>query len=496
MLLLWGGNFNKLFMKKYGVILFTIFTASYAYTLFEHKEIFADAGGLCGAFTAETESPSVIYYNPAGLFDIPKLGFYFSYTNLYSLPQLQNNTLSLCADLEFLGKVGLLYNNFGFELYKENFLSLSYANGFSEKISFGLSLKLLALEIKHYGDKFLTSADFGVLSKPTQKLLLGFVVKNINIPYISPQEKVYHTLVAAAQYRALEEVYTYFDIVKPTNEKIFARIGEEIKLKVLRDAIFILRAGIESVSDNKPAKYSVGFGVNYLLQKNSMLTIDYSYIYHTVLGGQHIASVAVNFGVKEKIVVEPLSVNVKQPSKIKRATKQLPTKPININTATVEELTQLPGIGPSTAEKIVEYRQQIGKFTSVEQLLDVPRIGTVTLQRIKPYITLGEEEIKQKPVEDKLPVELTPAEPTPQQRQIQQPSLPSVVDIQKKEEKYNINTISVEQLEKLGFTSIDAKNIVRYRTKVGKFKSVEELYKIPNIDYKILDRIKPILVAE
>ena len=49
---------------------------------------------------------------------------------------------------------------------------------------------------------------------------------------------------------------------------------------------------------------------------------------------------------------------------------------ININTASTEELTTLPGIGPATAESIVKYREQNGPFESIEQLTIVKGIGT------------------------------------------------------------------------------------------------------------------------
>jgi len=61
---------------------------------------------------------------------------------------------------------------------------------------------------------------------------------------------------------------------------------------------------------------------------------------------------------------------------------------IDINTAGVEELDELPEVGPSTAESIIEYRQNNGRFTSVDELEEVPGIGPATLEKIEPFATV------------------------------------------------------------------------------------------------------------
>ena len=62
---------------------------------------------------------------------------------------------------------------------------------------------------------------------------------------------------------------------------------------------------------------------------------------------------------------------------------------ININQATEEDLILLPGIGETLAKRIVEYRDQNGPFTLLEDLQKVSGIGQVRFDRILDYITLG-----------------------------------------------------------------------------------------------------------
>lgn len=66
-----------------------------------------------------------------------------------------------------------------------------------------------------------------------------------------------------------------------------------------------------------------------------------------------------------------------------------PEGKININTASAEELTTLPGIGPSYAQRIVEHREKNGPFKRPEDLLAVRGIGDKTFERIRDRITVG-----------------------------------------------------------------------------------------------------------
>jgi competence protein ComEA len=71
------------------------------------------------------------------------------------------------------------------------------------------------------------------------------------------------------------------------------------------------------------------------------------------------------------------------------ATKKPPLKPININTANSEELQEVPGIGPATAEKILQMRKSYGTFKTVDDLLAIKGIGKKRLEKMRKYLTVS-----------------------------------------------------------------------------------------------------------
>jgi competence protein ComEA len=71
--------------------------------------------------------------------------------------------------------------------------------------------------------------------------------------------------------------------------------------------------------------------------------------------------------------------------------KAMPTGKININSATVTELSSLPGVGPRLAARIVEYRQKAGGFKTTQELLNVRGVGEKNFSKLQPHLTAGEK---------------------------------------------------------------------------------------------------------
>ncbi len=66
-----------------------------------------------------------------------------------------------------------------------------------------------------------------------------------------------------------------------------------------------------------------------------------------------------------------------------------PASPVNLNSASVAQLQTLPGIGASTAQRIVDYRQKNGSFKKIEELMNVKGIGEKSFLKLKSAITVG-----------------------------------------------------------------------------------------------------------
>jgi competence protein ComEA len=71
------------------------------------------------------------------------------------------------------------------------------------------------------------------------------------------------------------------------------------------------------------------------------------------------------------------------------AKKKPPAQPVNINTANSEQLQQVPGIGPATAQKILQMRKSYGAFKSVDDLLAIRGLGQKRLDKMRKYLTVG-----------------------------------------------------------------------------------------------------------
>jgi competence protein ComEA len=91
------------------------------------------------------------------------------------------------------------------------------------------------------------------------------------------------------------------------------------------------------------------------------------------------------------LAAAPLATGQEGLPKETRRTADAPAAAIDINQATVEDFSKLPGIGPKLARRIVAFREKHGPFRRVEDLLAIRGIGHKKWKKIRPYLRVGAE---------------------------------------------------------------------------------------------------------
>jgi comEA protein len=125
----------------------------------------------------------------------------------------------------------------------------------------------------------------------------------------------------------------------------------------------------------------------YLVSAHSMKRFDYS------------SSDSV-FAARSRLLNSPESISVKGGSHLVAADTGNYPDPfdsteedggkVHLNTATKQQLQTLPGVGEATADLILSYREKHGRFKSLDDLTNVHGIGPKKIERLRPYVTLGE----------------------------------------------------------------------------------------------------------
>lgn len=95
--------------------------------------------------------------------------------------------------------------------------------------------------------------------------------------------------------------------------------------------------------------------------------------------------------VRQPTAEEPAAASQEKPAEESHPDSLLPGEAIDVNTADAYELRRLPGIGEKRAQDIIAYREEHGPFRTVDELTEVSGIGPVILENLREYVTVGDE---------------------------------------------------------------------------------------------------------
>lgn len=160
---------------------------------------------------------------------------------------------------------------------------------------------------------------------------------------------------------------------------------------------------------------------------------------------------------------------------------------VDVNTATAEELDTLPGIGPSTAAKIIAYRTEHGPFKTVDELDNVSGIGPATLADIRDLVSIG------KGGEAAAATSSSEAstKSSASSASAAAPSSSAPADVGSCT-VVNINTADAAALDTLnGVGPSTAAAIIESRTTEGLFTTCDELDRVKGIGPSTLEKIRP-----
>jgi len=266
------------------VIIILVLSFRVSYSQFELLDVGAKPISMGGAFTSLANNSNAVYYNPAGISQLPfrEVSIFYSPAP-FGLKELANGSVNFVEPTKF-GAFGLSAKTYGFELYKEITATLTYANNYNRKIYYGANINYYNLKIQNYGSASAFGIDIGAMAYLTDFLRWGFSAFNLNRPSIGTQNdklpQVYRTGLSV---QPRTDLNFALDVEKDTRYTASVKAGIEY---TLYDMIS-LRAGIGT----EPTKFSGGVGFSY-----SLFEVDYGFYNHQDLGLTHQGTITINFG--------------------------------------------------------------------------------------------------------------------------------------------------------------------------------------------------------
>jgi len=258
--------------------------ACVSFAQFENTDIGARQVSLNGAFTSLADNSFAIFYNPSGLGQTKYREFALFYSPApYGLTDLSTAAITYSEPFKF-GTIGAAFKTYGFELYRENTFTASYANDFRKIMYIGANLNIYNLSIQNYNSATAPGIDIGAMAYLAKFLQWGFIGKNITGTKIGEsKEKITQVYRTGFTYQPLDYLRIATECEKDVRYPVSIRGGLEYNVIEYID----LRFGAGS----EPSVFSAGIGINY-----DLFSFDYGFSKSEDLGFTHLGTVTVNFG--------------------------------------------------------------------------------------------------------------------------------------------------------------------------------------------------------
>jgi len=236
-----------------------------------YPQIGARAAGTGGtALTAEDVYSA--YNNPGAFGAMEKTSVGLNYENRYLLKELSTQSLAFGYHTEKNGNFGLHFQQYGFELYREMQIGLSYGLKLFDRFYGGFGLNFHRIQLaENYGSKNTASGAIGILYQATDNLHFGMRVLNLSRTKLAEYERLPTTFGLGITYYFSEKVLCNIEAEKTILNPVNVKAGFEIH----PHEIVYIRLGVNSY----PFQSAFGFGLNL-----DQFQFDLATTWHSALG--------------------------------------------------------------------------------------------------------------------------------------------------------------------------------------------------------------------
>lgn len=280
-------------MKKKNIILILIFILILYFQSAAQVSPGAKQIALSHSDAAQSNDVFALFGNPAGLAQISwrEVGIYYS-PSPFGINELANAYAAYIEPFSF-GNISVGYMQYGFELYKENKIALSFSRNIDNNFFIGATALYQSLSIERYGSDNAVTINLGGLYYLSENTRIAMYAQNLfRATYGKESDQIPFIMGFGASHDFNSLITFNVSVEKEIDFDPSFRFGVEYSLI----EYVTLRTGFMS----EPSSYSVGLGIHY-----SFVTLDYAFFSHPDLGLTHQAGIIIDFNPssprKEKI---------------------------------------------------------------------------------------------------------------------------------------------------------------------------------------------------